>query len=279
MGIDIIQLGDQQALQGPITDPQDLAQLAFHDYTAPSPQMFIWLMLAMKDKRLFPWWTYDQKIDHDIQTLNEIWNISTPQGLFDCLFLSTLKRFAGSNFFAILPGNIKADGWTRLRESDRTTFLRGQGCVYHLQGAFDNRLTINWVPFWQPQSLVRDPAFSNLWRLHMASRGEDVTSSISFFSLSEPNRLAKVVNLLIDQDDLRSEKLSELVDWFGLYTTPLDDRYSPTCVLYAHEKETINRFATLQQGFSTLFEDVQKQLLQNPTPSTVIRLLTRHIPL
>src|ERR1044071_992099 len=267
MGIEIIRLTENQPEVGSHVDPQDLAQLTCKDYAVANPQMFIWLMVALKGRMLFPWWTYDQSLEQEIRTLNELWSITTPESLFDCLFLSALKRFAGSHLFAIFPGNIKSEGWTKLRESDRSVFLRGQGCVYHLQGAFDSKLAINWVPFWQPQSLVRDPSFSSLWRLFGASKGEDDTASISFFSLADPTQLAKVIGLLIEPEEERSEKLSQVVDWFGLYTTPISEAYSPACVLYTAHQEYIERFGQFQKIFSALFEEAKKQLLDNPHPS------------
>ncbi len=280
MGIDIIKLGDRAtAGTGSPLKYGDLVQLTCRDYDLGEEGLKIWLTVGYKDRPLFPWWTYDQKLDQDLQTLNELWSISNAQSLFDCLFLSTLKRFGGSSFFAIIPGNVKSEGWTKLRESDRTTFLRGQGCVYHLQGEFTNKLSLNWVPFFQPQSLVRDPAFSNLWRLFVASQGEDVNRCISFFSLSQPSKLAKVISLLIEPDEARSEKLADLVDWFGLYSSPSDDHASPACVLYTQHKEQVARFAELQKTFTGLFEEGKNQLLQSPNPSTVIRLLSRHIAL
>src|SRR6266487_1484857 len=109
MGIEIIRLGESQEKTQAGIQSQELVQLSFRDYAVSAPSMFIWLMLGFRDRPLFPWWQYDQSIDQDIQSLNDLWSISTPQGLFDCLFLSCLKKFAGSNFFAILPGNIKSE--------------------------------------------------------------------------------------------------------------------------------------------------------------------------
>lgn len=278
MGIDIIRLGEKSA-EGQKLTSEDLVQLTCRDYDLGPDALKIWLTVGYKDRALFPWWQYDFRYEQDIQSLNELWSVSTPQSLFDCLFISSLKRFAGSNLFAIIPGNVKSDGWTKLRESDRTAFLRGQGCVYHLQGEFTNKLSLNWVPFYQPQSLVRDPAFTNLWRLFVASQGEEVNRCLSFFSLGQSSKLAKVISLLIEPDEARSEKLAELVDYFGMYTSPVDDHASPTCVLYTKHKEQISRFAELQSMFTGLFEEGKKQLLQNPSPSTVIRLLSRHIAL
>jgi hypothetical protein len=280
MGIDIIKIGDRITTDGGQSlKSDDLVQLTCRDYTLGDPGIKIWLMVGYKDRPIFPWWQYDHKLDADIQALSDLWSVSTPQGLFDCLFLSTLKRFGGNNFFAIIPGNVKSDGWGKLKESDRNTFLRGQGCVYHLQGEFTTKLALNWVPFYQPQSLVRNPSFSNMWRLYAASQGEDINRCISFFSLSDPSKLAKVISLLIEPDDTRSERLTELVDWFGLYTAPVDDHASPACVLYTQHKEQIARFSELQKTFTGLFEEGKHQLLQSAVPSTVIRFLSRHIAL
>ena len=279
MGIDIIKLTDSQIEPGATRDLKDYAQLSCRDFSVENPPMSIWLMAALRDRALFPWWSYDYQLEQEMRTLDEIWSITTQQSLFDCLFLSVLKRFAGSHFFAILPGNIKNEGWGKLRESDRTTFLRGQGCVYHIQGSFDSKLAINWVPYWQPQSLVRDPSFSNLWRLFMASKGDDTTASLSFFSLSDPRKLAEVVSVLIEPEESRSERLAGLVDWFGLYSSPLAESFSPACVLYSGDKKQISRFSELQNSFTGLFEEAKKQLIAKPHPSTALRLLSRHIPL
>jgi hypothetical protein len=279
MGIDIIRLNEGTTEREGALRAQDLAQLTCREYAIQNPEMYIWLMVAMRDRALFPWWQYDFRMEKEIQSLNELWSISTQQSLFDCLFLSMLKRFAGPNFFVLFPGNVKSDGWTKLRESDRSVFQRGQGCVYHLQGSFDSKLSINWVPFWQPQSMVRDPNFANLWRLFMASKSEDATASISFFSLSDPKKMAQVATLLIDQEEQRSEKLAQLVDWFGVYTSPQTEAYSPACVFYTGQKEQISRFTELQKTFTGLFEEAKKQLIAKPEPSTVLRLLSRHIPL
>lgn len=283
MGIDILKLGEKAevGLGGESNlRSEDLVQLSCRDYSLGDPGMKIWMMVGYKDRLLFPWWSYDHKLESDVQTLNEIWSVSTPQNLFDCLFLSTLKRFGGPHLFAIFPGNIKTQNWAKIKESDRSVFQKGQGCVYHLQGQFDSKLTINWVPFYQPQSLVRDPSFSSLWRLFAGSQGEDDTNrNLSFFSLSDPSLLPKVVNLLIDSDESRSDRLSELVDWFGLYTSPVDVSGSPCCVVYSKNKETLSRCADIQKSFTGLFEEAKKQLMQSPLPSTVIRLLSRHIAL
>jgi len=48
--------------------------------------------------------------------------------------------------------------------------------------------------------------FSNMWRLFMASQGEEHNRCMTFFSLSDPAKLAKVISLLIEPDDNRSDR-------------------------------------------------------------------------
>src|SRR5438105_3271700 len=102
MGIDVIKLGER-ITEGQTLTSEDLVQLTCRDYDLGPDALKIWLNVGYKDRPLFPWWRYNHSFEQEIRTLNELWSVSTPQSLYDCLFLSTLKHFAGSNFFAIIP--------------------------------------------------------------------------------------------------------------------------------------------------------------------------------
>jgi len=279
MGIEIIRLGGASSQSESQLALKDFASPVYHDYSVRNPDMLIWLMVAFKDRPLAPWWGYDQSIDSDIEALNQTWSISSAQSLFDCLFLSQIKKFSGPNFYAIFPGNIKTDGWTRLRESDKATFLKGQGCIYHLQGDFDAKLNINWVPFWQPQSLVKDPSFANFWRLFLAAQSDDNSNCISFFSLSSPARLPEAINLLIGEEESRSEKLCQVVDWFGFYSSPLQSKYSPCSAIYTKHSSVVSELKSLQHAFTAAFAQAKQDLVSAPVPSTVMKFLSRQIAL
>ncbi len=279
MGIEIIRLGSKAVDSVENINQLELNTLKFHNYSVTDPSMNIWIMLAESIKPLFPWWSYDASLDEDVQTLNQIWGISNAQSLFDCLFLASLQKLASPNLYVIFPGSIKNENWNHVREMDRGTFLRGQGCVYHLQGLFNSKLSVQWVPFWQPQSLVRDPSFSSLWRLFSQIGGDDVSRSISFFHLSDPKRLPLVANLLIDSEEKRSEKISDLVDWFGVYSSPLSEGALPGSIVYSKSQEQIAIFNTLQEHFDRFFKDAQTTLIKETQPRAVIRFLSGHIAL
>src|SRR5690242_3097411 len=97
MGMEIVRLGDSQSKQIAPANDQPLAQLSFALHAVPEPPLSIWMMTATPGMRVFPWWTYDGKIDDDVQRLNSLWNVTSAQSLFDCLFLSQLKKMMGQN--------------------------------------------------------------------------------------------------------------------------------------------------------------------------------------
>lgn len=104
----------------------------------------------------------------------------------------------------------------------------------------------------------------------------DEVNCLSFFSLSDPKKLPEVVNLLINKDEERSTKFSALVDWFGVYSSPLKSDRATMCALYTRKKDIIPQLANLEQRFRTQFEEVRKDLLNAPEPRTVFRILNRH---
>jgi hypothetical protein len=232
MGIDVVRLNADQDLIRPRLTPADFAQPSFKTFHLPSPSMSIWLMTLRAGTPAFPWWNYAGALEEDLTALNQQSNISSQQGLFDYLALSYLTKFAGSTLYAILPGCIKTMGWGALRPVDRETFTRGQACVYHLFGNYDTNVNINWVPFWEPQSIVRNPNFESLWRLFVSNTGDETSRCLTLFSLSNPRRLPEVINLLINKDSARSNKLVSLVDWFGMYTSPMDPKKGTCAVVY-----------------------------------------------
>jgi len=257
----------------------NLGQPAFKTYTVPSPAMSIWLMTLPPNQAPFPWWSYAGAIDADINTLNQDWSIPSPQGLFDCLFLWHLSKFAGLNSFTIFPGCIKTTAWGSLRPIDRETFTRGQGCVYQLFGAYDRKLAINWVPFWQPQSLVRSPAFGSLWRLFSCNTGDESTRCITMFGLANPRKLPEVVNLLIAKDDNRSEKLVSLVDWYGVFSSPLDPKIGTCALIYTKNPDVITNLNVMQAQFSRQLSDAQTELTKDTSPRTALRIMSRQVAL
>jgi len=279
VGIEFIRVDKAQNQVETKREAEHYAQLSFRSYDVPSPEMSIWVMLAEKDQKIFPWWSYEAAFDQDIHALNNAWSVVNAQGLFDCLFLSLLKRTMGPNFYVIFPGNIKSENWGQVQDKDKEFFLKGQGCVYHLQAAFDTKLNVSWVPFWQPQSVIRDPSFGNFWRLFMNSQSEDVSKSISFFQLSNPRHLPGIVNLLVEADDNRSEKFAGLVEWFGVYTSPLAADHVPGALVYSKHKQIMEKFTDLQKTFSKIFEQTQVELAKNPKPQTALRILSRTIAL
>ncbi len=279
MGIDVIRLGGDQTQVEPRMGVDQLAQPSFQYYNLPNPSLSIWLMSMPTQQSVFPWWRYESKIDEDIHALSESWAVSNPQSLFDCLFLTHLQKSVGANWFVVFPGNIKTQGWGSLREMDRESFKRGQSCVYHLHAAFQDRLTVNWVPFWEPQSIVRNPGFGSLWRLFSSSPGDEVTRCVTFFSLSNPRFLPDVVKLFIENSDHRSEKLAALTDWFGVYSSPLSANHAACAVFYSQSKEVMKRLEILKGEFMATLKEAQREMVSDTRPRNAIRILSRLIAL
>lgn len=278
MGIEIIKLGEDATEKATQMTPEDLGKVSFNNYLFPNPAMSIWMMNLSRQKAAFPWWSYKSAgPGDDFETLGKTWSVASPQHMFDYLFLSQLHQLGGQNLYVIFPGNVKTNGWGQLQDRDRDVYRRGQGCVYHLEGTYAQKFNINWVPFYQPQSLVREPNFESMWRLFLAKQDEnEETNCLSYFSLANPRLLPEVVNLLIKQDTQRSEKLSALVDWFGVYSSPLRTNYSTTNIIYTRKAALVRLFREFERKFEEKFIQAQTTLLEKTTPRTAIRLLTKN---
>ncbi len=276
MGMEIVRLGesDVRQLSG---EKEELGELSFVTHNLPEKNLSIWMMTATRGQQLVPWWNYDAKIDGDLQRLNDFWGVSSAQGFFDCLYLSQFKKMASNNFYVIAPGYLRTDGWDKMPEASRVAYLRGQGCVYRLEGAFDSKLTINWVPFAQPQSLVKDPSFGALWPMFTAARNDDVANSLGFFSLSDIHQLPKVVGMLISQSNNRSLELASAVDWFGLYSSPITPDHTACSVVYTKHVSVMAKLAEFQQKFQHVLNEARATLKANPAPQTAFKVLSRYI--
>lgn len=258
--------------------PAELAKITFRNHVTANPVWSIWTMTAPKAQPIFKWWGYDGKMDEDANALNQTWNVSGSQSLFDALFFDQLKKIF-PDLYVIFPGYLRYNGIDKLRPEDKAAFLKGQGCSFHLEGAFDGKLKINWVPFGQPHAVVRAPSFWNMWRIFQANPTDDATNNISFFSLKDTSLLPKVLACLITEDDNRSEKLAQIVDWFGLYNSPRTDENGPCAVFYTKNKESITQFNRLEKQVEAIVAEARTALHDQTTPQTVIKLLTRSIAL
>ena len=179
----------------------------------------------------------------------------------------------------IAPGYLRTEGWNSLSDLARTSFLQGQNCVYRLEGSFNGKLAINWVPFSQPQVIIKDPSFASLWPMFVASRNDDVANSLCFFQLSDVHRLPQVANLLIRPNENRSVDLLKEVDWYGLYSSPINPGHGACSVVYAGENCPLPPLAEFQVKFRALINEVRDQLQANPTPQTAYRILSRYVAL
>ncbi len=275
MGMEIVRLGGIS--ESVATESTDFGKLSFATHNIPSIPMSIWLMNSSVGKQMVPWWTYSAAIDEDLKRLNDLWSVTSAQSFFDCLFLSQFRRLVGQNLYVIIPGYLRTDGWDKLPEPSRALYLRGQGCVYRLEGAFNSKLTINWVPFAQPQCIVKDPSFSALWPMFVASRNEDVATSLGFFSLSDPRKLPLAVSMLIQPNEQRSAELSKVVDWFGMYSSPVSDDFCSSSVIYSKDDAIIERMKDFQTKFDALLLEVRNELREQPQPHTAFRILSRFV--
>lgn len=277
MGMEIIRLGDESAPKPIENQNVELAKLGFSTHRVPDPRLSIWMMSMTPGLAPLRWWNYSGAIDEDIERLNNLWSVTSAQSFFDCLFLSQFKKIAGPNLYVIAPGYLRADGWEKLPEQSRNAYLRGQGCVYRLEGAFNTKLEINWVPFSQPQSMIKDPSFSAMWPLFCASRNDDVANSMGFFALSDVRKLPQVTNLLIQKNENRSVNLSSVVDWFGLYSSPITPDHGACGVVYSQDDAQIAKFAEFQQKFAAILAEARQALTASPTPQTAFRVLSRFV--
>ena len=279
MGIEIIKLDDRAGNQAPrpaLTE-QDLAPLLFSDHVVGNPPMSVWLLSVARRQPLFPWWTYRSDFDKDINRLHDEHGVTSAQSLFDYLFFYALKANMTSNLFVVFPGNIRRDGWEKLTETERDAFARGQGCVYRLDASCGKKLAVNWVPYYQPQSLVREPTLALIWRLFLAARNDDHVNNLCFFQ-APTSKLPQISQALIQNTDKRSEMMAELTDWFGVYSSPMDEQYTACSIAYARTPAVVERFHEVQRNLGALLSEFRQLLLEKTTPSAVSNLLTRLCP-
>lgn len=279
MGVDVIKLSEGQAGKQDVRE-HDLAKISFSLHSVPSPAMSIWLMaVAPNGQPLFPWWTYGRALDEDVTKLSAMTGISTPQGLFDFLFLLQLKRTFQNGLYALVPGNVKTEGWSQLNEPSRNAVSRAQSCVYRLEASFGKRLSVNWVPFFQPQAMVKDASGDNLVRFFNAAKTDDVANSLSFVAVNDVRKLPQIVSLLVEQDEKRSEKMGQLADWFGVYSSPLNEKYGTCAMAYTMSTPAATSFALFQKQFAQVVDAVRKALLADPSPNAVLRIVSRLVAL
>ncbi|OVE75433.1 hypothetical protein BVX98_07725 [bacterium F11] len=280
MGIEILRLGEDKNIGSPPVNSNELASVSFKRHIISQPPMSIWMMTLDPNRQIFPWWGYLSTMDEDMDVLSQNYSISSAQQLFDCLFLHHLYRLGGKNLCVIFPGSIKSNGWGDLREGDRSVFLKGQACIYHLDASLGSKMNINWVPFYHPQSLVRAPRFENLWRLFASNQDDNSeTSCLTFFSLSDVRMLPEVIKLLLQEESNRSERLSKLVDWFGVYSSPLKTGYTTSSVIYTANKWIVTQLGELEKKLSNEFEGAKREMLDNPIPRSALRIINRSIVL
>lgn len=274
MGIETIKLSSDSDSGAIITNP-----LKFSWHHMAEPKLSIWSMTATPDLPIFPWWNYNFSIDEDVRRLKDLWNVTDAQSFFDCLFLSQFKKMMGSGVYVICPGYLRTQSWGELSDSARSAFLRGQGCVYRLDGSYNGKMDIRWVPFAQPQSLVKDPSLEALWSLFVGGRTDDVSNSIGFFGLTDARKLPQVLSLLVQPHDDRSMVLASLVDWYGVYSSPISPGYGASAVLYAQQKSGLDTCTAFQKRFVALLEEVRSTLIADPSPRIAFRFLSRLVAL
>jgi hypothetical protein len=205
--------------------------------------------------------------------------VSDPSCFFDLLFLSTLKKHIGGDLFLILSGAIRNENWQDVSAAARYSFSSGEECQYQLHGNFSERLSIQWTPLWQPHRVVKAPALPVLWRLFRQSAGEDSPRVLSFFYLPELKNFDAVLELLRKPAAERSKLMSELVSWFGLYSSSSIPGSRPGCVVYGKEQANLNDLEKFRAAFAPLYEEAKAALAQDPTPRTVLKFLNSHFTL
>ena len=88
------------------------------------------------------------------------------------------------------------------------------------------------------------------------------------------------MKLLVQPDEEeRSEKLADLVDWFGCYSSPLSKDVSTSCVLYTKKQALLPLFKELEEKVASQLSQAQKDFLHAPDPRTALRVVNRHIAL
>jgi hypothetical protein len=88
-----------------------------------------------------------------------------------------------------------------------------------------------------------------------------------------------IVNLLIQKDDARSEKLAGLVDCFGVFSSPRDDNRGTCALAYASNPVALAPLKAFERGFAGAVEQVRSLLLADPTPGAVLKILSRLVAL
>jgi len=258
---------------------RDLARIKHFDFAAQDPAMRVWILMTEPFKTIFPWWSYTPELDDDIKALNDIWQVSDPSCLFDILFLSSLKKSIGGDCFLILSGAIRNENWGDVSAAGRYAFSSGEECSYQLHGSFSERLSINWTPLWQPHRVVKAPPLPVLWRLFRQSAGADSPRVLSFFYMPELKNYEPVLELLRNPDPKRSEKLTQLVKWFGLFSSSSMSGSRPGCVVYSNESEDLEEFEKLRAEFVPMVQKAQALLAEDTRPRVVLKFLTTHFSL
>ncbi len=275
MSAETIRLGTGHRTGTTPLQRQDLARLEFVHHDVAAPLMSVWMMSLPAGQPVFPWWSYDGSVDDDVTRLSSLSGISSAQGLFDFLFLLQIRKAIKDGLYVIVPGNVRSDGWRDLPERARAAFEKGQACVYRLEAAHGKKTSVNWVPFFQPQCIVKDPTADVMGRFFHAAKTDDPTNSLTFFTLSDVRRMPDVVNALIQKDERRSERLSRLVGLFGVYSSPRDERHGACALAYASDPAALMSLKAFERGFSGAVEQVRTMLLAEPTPATALKILSR----
>lgn len=258
----------------PMIDTVLQHKLKFRHLSSESASLKLWFYVAAFNETFFPWWNFDASIEDDIKSLSDVWSIKSPENLFDFLFLHSLQKLAAPNLYVIFPGNIRQESWNETKETERQTFLKGQGCIYHLQGVFSEKLSIQWVPFWQPQSLVKNPSPFSMWQLFQRIPSDDQARSLSFFSLSDPGHLPAVINLLIEPAQKRSEDLASHVDWFGMYSSPVQALARTGCVIYSQSNQMLEKFSSMENILHEQYIRIFESLASQRVPNTAYKIMS-----
>jgi hypothetical protein len=277
MGIETIKLTDGSTPQSGSALAPAPVKFAWHQVTDPA--LSIWNMTVAPDQPLFPWWNYAFSIDEDVKRLKDLWNITDAQSFFDCLFFSQFRKIMGSGIYMIFPGYLRTQSWGELSDSARSAFLRGQGCVYRLDGSYNGKMDVRWVPFAQPQSLVKDPSLEALWSLFVNGRTEDVSNSIGFFALNDARKLPRVISLLVQPNEQRSTELASIVDWYGVYSSPVSPGFGTSAVVYGQKKSSLALCATFEERFAGLVDAIRTALAADASPRVAFRFLSRLVAL
>ena len=131
------------------------------------------------------------------------------------------------------------------------------------------------LPWW----CAKDASADNTVRFFNATKSNDVVISLSFIAINDVRKLPEMVNLLVQPDEKRSEKMVQIADWFGVYSSPRNDKYSTCAMVYTANKPAVMSFALFEKQFSETIDLVRKALIADPTPGTVLKLVSRFVAL